>query len=54
MEEAPGMEVYEKGEGEREGYLTRQSELIRTMIIEARNGFNDLSRLEMMCTVRNC
>ena len=60
------MEVveYEGSKGEEEGggtqremealeFLTQESEPSCTTIIDARNGFNELSRLEMLWTVRH-
>ena len=58
------MEVKEEGGGEEGGvgtlralgtldFLTQGAEPSGTTIIDARNGFNKLSRLAMMCTVRN-
>ena len=34
-------------------FLTQDAELSGTTIGDARNGFNELSRLEMLCTVRH-
>ena len=60
------MEVEEDrgGEGEDEGggglralgaleYLTQDAEPSRTTLVDARNGFNELSRLEMLWTMRH-
>ena len=67
MEEALGMEAEEEGEsqGEEEGggtqravealeFLTQEAEPSGTTLVDARNGFNKLSRLEMLWTVRHC
>ena len=63
---ALGMEVDEvKGsEGEEGGagtlrslealeFLTQEAELSSAMLVDSRNGFNELSRLAMICTVRH-
>ena len=58
------MGVEEDGEGEEEDeetlrslvaleFLTQEEEPIRTTLADARNGFNNLIRLEMMWTVRH-
>ena len=58
------MEVKEEGEGEEGGegtlralgdleFLTQKAEPSRTTLVDACNGFNELSRLTMMWTVRN-
>ena len=65
IEEALGMEVKETGEGEgKEGgegasrelgaleFLTQDTEPSGTMQIDARNGFDKLSRLAMLWTVQ--
>ena len=64
LEEALGMEVEEVGEGEEGGdgtprelgdieFLTQEAEPSRTTLVDVRNGFNELSRLAMMWTVRH-
>ena len=35
-------------------FLTQESELSGITLVHARNGFNKLSRLAMLCTVRHC
>ena len=56
------MEVEEEGEADREGdgtlrslgaieFLTQEAEPIGTTLVNACNGFNKLSRLEMLWTV---
>ena len=64
LEAALEMEVDGEGEGE-EGddgtqkvlgdleLLNRDAELIGTTLVDARNGFNELSRLAMLWTVRH-
>ena len=65
IEEALGMEVEETGEGEsKEGgerapralgaleFLTQDTELSGTIHVDARNGFDNLSRLAMLWYVR--
>ena len=58
------MEVEGEGEGEEEGdgtlralgsleFLTQDAEPSGTMLVDARNGFNKLGRLEMLWTVRH-
>ena len=58
------MEVEEEVEGEEGGdgtirslvaieFLTQEAELSETTLTDAWNGFNDLSRLGMLCTVRH-
>ena len=58
------MEVDETGEIEEEGYgapralvalefLTKDTEPSGTTLVDARNGFNDLSRLAMLWTVQH-
>ena len=65
LEEALEMEVGETGEGEEEGggtlgvlgaleFLTQDAEPMLTMLVDPRNGFNELSRLAMLWTVRHC
>ena len=64
MAEALGMsvekEVGREGEGEGGGtlralkaleFLTQEAESSGTMLVDARNGFNELRRLAMLCTV---
>ena len=66
LEEALGMEVEEIGEGESEGkeegkgasrllgaleLLTQDAESSGTTLVDTRNGFNKLSRLEMLWTM---
>ena len=53
LKRALGMEVEEEGEEEEEGegLLTQESEPSGTMIIDACNGFNWLSRLAMLWTM---
>ena len=34
-------------------FLTKDAETTRTMIVDARNGFNDMSRLAMLWTMRH-
>ena len=64
--EALGMEVEEgvRSEGEEEGggtqreledleFLTLEAEPSGTTLVDARNGFNELSRLEMLCTMQH-
>ena len=66
MVEALGMEVEEEGasEGEEEGggtqralvaleFLTQEADLNGTTLVDARNGFNELSRLAMLWTVKH-
>ena len=66
LAESLRMEVQEEGvsEGEEGGggtlralkaleFLTQEVELSGTTIVDARNGFNKLSRLEMLCTVQH-
>ena len=62
------MEIEEEGEGDvysEEGgegtlralvglkFLAQEAEPSRTTLVDTRNGFNDLSRMEMMWTVQN-
>ena len=58
------VEAYRGSEGEDEGgetqwalgileFLTQEAEPSRTTLVDARNGFNKLSRLEMLWTVRH-
>ena len=58
------MDIKDEGEGDEgdEGtlrslgaleFLTQEAESSETTHIDACNGFNDMSRLEMMCTVRH-
>ena len=58
------MEVEREGEREEGGdgtqrslgsleFLTQDSEPIRTTLVDAHNGFNELSRLAMLLTVRH-
>ena len=67
LAEALGMEVEEEGasEGEEGGgetlraledleFLTQEAELSGTTLVDARNGFNELSRLAMLWTVQHC
>ena len=65
LEAALGMEVEETGEGEEDydgtiralealEFLTQDAEPSRTTLVDACNGFNKLSRLAMMWTVRQC
>ena len=35
-------------------FLTQESDLSGTTLVDARNGFNELSRLTMLWTVRHC
>ena len=35
------------------GFLIQEAKLIETILVDARNGLNDLSRLSMMWTVRH-
>ena len=66
MSEALGMEVDYEGasEGKEEGggtlrelealeFLTQEADPSRTMLVDDRNGFNELSRLAMLWTVRH-
>ena len=66
MAEALGMEFEEDEgiEGEEEGggtlrslgaleFFTKEAEPSGTMLVDASNGFNELSRLEMLWTVRH-
>ena len=55
------MEVVGEGEGEvtlisleATRLLTREVEPSGTMLVDARNGFNELIRLEVLLTVHNC
>ena len=59
LESALGMEVKEKGDREEEGdgtlralgsidLLNQEAEPSGTTLVDARNGFNELSRLEMV------
>ena len=65
LEEALEMEVEETGEGEEGGegtqralgaleFLTHDADPSGTTLVGARNGFNELSRLAMLWTVRHC
>ena len=67
FEAALGMEVEEDRESEEEEgvertqhalvaleFLTQDAEPSRTTLVDDRNGFNELSRLEMLWTVRHC
>ena len=67
LEAALGMELEADGgsEGEEGGdgtqsalgaleFLTQDAEPIGTTLVDASNGFNDLSRLKMLWTVRHC
>ena len=42
------------GGGYGSGFLTQESEPIQTTIVDVPNGLNNLSRLAMLWTVRNC
>ena len=58
VEEDTGIEVEEGGGGTKRSlgsleFLTQDTEPIGTMLVDARNGFNKLGRLEMLWTVRN-
>ena len=64
MEDALEMEVEETGEGEKGGdgtqralgsleFLTQDAEPSGTTLVDAHNGFNELSRLAMLLTVRH-
>ena len=64
LEAVLGMEVKETGEGKEEGdgtqraqesleFLTQDAEPIGKMLVDARNGFNNLIRLAMLWTVRH-
>ena len=64
LESSLGMEVDGEGEGEEEGvgtlrelgaieFLTQDADPSGTILVDARNGFNELSRLEMLWTVRH-
>ena len=64
LENVMVMEVEDTGEGEEGGegtkrtlgtleFLTKDAELSGILLVDARNGFNELSRLEMMWAVRH-
>ena len=64
LEEALGMEVKEEGEGEEGGdgtlralgainFLTQEAEPSRTTLVDSCNGFNNLSHLAILWTVRH-
>ena len=69
LDSALGMEADEAGKGKgalNEGgegnprelgdleFFTQDAELSGTMLVDTRNGFNELSRLAMLWTVRHC
>ena len=65
LEAALGIEVDGEGEGEEVGagtlrelraieFLTQDADPRGKTIVDARNGFNDMSRLEMLWSVRYC
>ena len=64
IEKAIGMEIEEEGKGEKGGdgtlralvaieFLIQEVDLIGTKLADSYNGFNELSRLEIMWTVRH-
>ena len=58
VEEDKGSEVEEEGWGDQRAlgaleFLTQEAEQSGTMIVDAHNGFNNLSRLEMLWTLRH-
>ena len=58
VEEDGGRKGEDEGKGTKRAmgaleFLTQEAELIGTMLVDARNGFNKMSLLEMMLTVRH-
>ena len=56
VEEDRGSEVEERGDGTQRAlgsleFLTKDADPSGTTLVDARNGFNEISRLEMLCTV---
>ena len=58
VEEDGGRKGEDEGKGTKRAmgaleFLTQEAELIGTMLVDARNGFNKMSRLSMLWTVRH-